>query len=444
MSNGVPVDLTVRLGSPAVASMDEHLAETNPHSLTPAQIGAASTAAVAVVSEKVDDLESGTEDFETLNLEGDSITDWSDIGITYTNAVRLNSAVVLTNNATWDGYTTTGDLTASNHLYLTVGETITSPVCTNGLASYDVIQSGSFSATVTGDGERRVSVSGSLLRQRRVSAHRNGVDHRDSRRGVTAATVEKVTLNGVDNLDEAKLPKTVTRIDLIEHQPNPESATRRDYVEAEVLAAKDYANAQITAYSEDANKVVRCAMLRVGQDWVAEDVQGAGDRYLLIDADYSGEGEIRGNGRFYFSKNGHPLLSGGASAVYYGAGVTITSVVQSNGYDIATVTITTNAVTAEPFLECSEDMVHAEWLNCTTLTSDWPTPTDGVYTLTVTTESKDKLYFKAGELTGEASDVRVEGDKLVLETKPIEMIDHGNGLTYHVVLSNGVWNITQQ
>ncbi len=406
-------------------------------------IGAASAEDLAAVQADVDNLEDGTEDFETFNLNGEEFETAEDWGITYTNAIRLNQAVVVTNNATWDGYTITGSLTASNHVYLTVGDSIISPLATNGLASYEVVQSGKFSAIVT-PMTNGVRV---LLPYYGTDAylHIEMIPTVGIPGEVTAATIEKVTLNGVQDRDEAKLPKTVTRVDLIEHQPNPESATRRDYVEAEVLGAKEYANAQILAYDENADKVVRCSMLRVGQDWVAEEVESdSGDRYLLVDADYSGEGEIRGNGRFYFSKNGHPLLSGGASAVYYGAGVDFVSLVKSNGYDIATVTISTNAVTAEPFLECTESLIHAEYLKCDTVASDWPTPSGGVYTLTVTTESKEKLYFKAGELTGESSDVRVEGDKLDLESKPIEMIDHGNGLTYHVVLSNGVFKIIQQ
>lgn len=339
----------------------------------------------------------------TLTLDS-AISAWSDIGLTYSNAVRINSAIYVTNDASWTGWTTDGDLSGTT-IVLDSGEYLLSPTQTNGIAAYALSASGTVNKAVSavvgtntvsipyygGDGKLRIDASGGVPIP--GEAHNS--------------VIVQGVLVGVENRAEAQLSKTVTRIDLIEDQPYSYSATKRSYVDAAAADANTYADGILDDYADDDEKTVRGAQLRLNRNWQAK-AHGS-THYVLSAGEIAGNGQLVGNTNYFaLAQNDQELMifSADASGLYISDfDISLTS---SN----ATVMlyVATNGVNSAPYAEWCTDLIPGEWSSPASYSSNsYPTAVGTNYVLEFTVDAPDTGYFRAMQAVGE-SVVSVEAD----------------------------------
>lgn len=210
----------------------------------------------------IDAVIEGTQPLDSITLDR-PISSWGEIGLTYLDAVRLNSAVTRTNDAVWTGWVTTGDLAEDNTIFLTAGETLESPVQIGGIARFEVTASSdrggtSFTALI---------VAGTNLYAAPYRGS-NGVLRitcGDSVPGTAASlTVHSVQITGYSNAAEAEEPKTVSGLRVIDPPDSEESVTPRWYVEKARSAAENTAAAGLAAYGADPGKTLRGERLALG------------------------------------------------------------------------------------------------------------------------------------------------------------------------------------
>lgn len=395
---------------------------------TPVNYDAVSTAALSALQSesdpdatpRIDGLTAGTDPFAALQLDR-TISSWDDIGVTYTNAVRQNAPVSTPNDATWTGWTTTGDLTGTN-IWLTIGETLTSPVQPNGIADYSAEISSAQHAT----GSLIECIAGSTV----VDCPYYGSDGQiritcgSTMPGAPAGlTISQAVITGYNSTTEAAQIKTVSGLRRIEVETDPSDLTRKTYVDAGDSAAKSYASAALATYGDSNTKTLRGASLRLGNMWVVSPASTDGSRYIVSGGEITGDGELIGtDSEFVISKNDYPLMTFVSDA----SGLVITNWSVSLDGDTAAVTlnIATNGVESAPFAEWSESLTSPEWHRISTYTAEtYPTASAGTYTLSFEVAALDVMYFRAMQPAGQ-SVATVLAD--VLDIGSASIVSHGS------------------
>jgi hypothetical protein len=211
---------------------------------------------------KIEGLESGTDDFLGILLDR-KIEAWSDIGVTYSNAVRVNNPITVTNDSAWTGWTTTGSLTASNEILLLTGQYLLSPVQSNGVARFEVNSYSSQNGTLdtisllSGTNEVAYPYYGQDAQLKIIAG--------DPLPGSTAGLyVSGVTMVGYENLTEAATVKYVAGLRRTDAETHADDMTSKRYVDAARLAAEKHAASGISAYANDSSKKLVGDRLELG------------------------------------------------------------------------------------------------------------------------------------------------------------------------------------
>jgi hypothetical protein len=366
----------------------------------------------------------GTQPLDGVLLDR-QISSWSEIGLTYMDAVRLNSEVTVSNDAVWTGWITTGDLLTNNTIFLTEGEILESPVQAGGVARFNVTASSSGNGTgwsawvMVGTNQMSVPYQGS-----------NGVLRitcGSTMPGQTAGmTVSAVKITGYSNASEAETPKTVSGLRVIEEPADEESVTPRWYVDAEAGRSRAYSDAQLASYAADGAKTVSGAQLRLNPTWTA--VQ-SGTAYILSAGEISGDGSLAGTtNEFVFSKNDYPLLAFSSAAS--GLHINGSMLVQAGSNAVVTLYIATNGVVSEPFGEWADSLVAGGWHRPDGyLTNSYPAAVNGSYVLSYSAPFETSHFFRAMQPAGE-SVARVKADALSLNGHRIKDVSE-------IVFTNG-------
>ena len=370
----------------------------------------------------------GTQPLDRITLDR-PISSWNEIGLTYTDAVRLNSAVTRTNDAVWTGWVTTGDLMPNNTIFLTAGETLESPAQTGGIARYEVNASSAVSGTdysvalFVGTNQMSYPYQGS-----------NGVLRitcGTTLPGQTAGlTVHDVRITGYSNAAEAEEPKTVSGLRVIEEPTDEAAVTPRWYVDGQDAAARAYAAAQLAAYSADSTKVVAGAQLRLNRNW---NQMAAGSRWILSAGEISGNGTLSGvDDAMTFAVNDYPLLKIKPDAT--GLSVEKTFLIQRVGSnDVITLYVMTNGVHSAPFAEYANDLRAGAWTRVTDyLTNSYPSAVGSNYVLRFSVPVATSGFIRAMQPDGTSkADLMVD-----------ELAINGGEITgvRRVVFTNG-WSI---
>lgn len=369
----------------------------------------------------------GTQPLDGILLDR-KISSWSEIGLTYEDAVRLNGAVTITNDSTWSGWITSGDLLTNNTIFLTEGEYLESPLQADGVARFDV------SASSAGNG---TGWSGSVM----VGTNSVGVPYRGSNGlfrlvcgstlpGQTPGlTVSSIQLTGYSDVSEAAEPKTVSGLRVIEDPALPDDVTPKRYVDEQAAGARAYADNQISAYAADDGKTVRGKQIRLNSMWQATSY---GNNWVLSAGEIAGDGSLTGASNYFaLAQNDYPLLT--LSADSSGLHINDASFSSSGTNTTVTLYVATNGVTSAPYAEWTSDLIVGEWHRVDSyFTNSWPAAVGSNYVMQFTAATGDVGYFRTMQPSGESS-VTVGADKLVL---------NGNRITdvSRVVFTNG-WSI---
>ena len=423
-------------GSTSAAS-DSHL--LNVGALDARYAPGSVTGGLAAVSSTVAALEAGTEDFEGLNLNGETITAYGDIGLTYTNAVRLNPAVLVTNDLVWTGWTTTGTLDTNTHVIslMATNEYLLSPVQTNGIASIESDEWSHQNGTLY---LRQIWTNGVLAQETAPYLGAEGQVYFRPVSALPGATlgiyVSNVTITAFSDLSEAQQTKEVSSLRVISDPNDVSDVANKRYVDTAKTAAIASASAALTAYAADADKTVRGAQLRLGNMWVVSPADTSGERWICSGGEISGEGELIGTtNEFVISKNDYPLMSftSGASGLY----VTNFNISTTSSNVTASLYIATNGVVSAPFAEWSENLIVGDWSRVSTYdTETYPAVSNSTYELTFTLPLADTMYFRAIQQDGE-SIATIHVDKFNLNGARLVLTDLANSNSYHVAVSNG-------
>ena len=345
----------------------------------------------------------GTVSSDELTLDR-TIENWDDIGVTFSNAVIRNSPVTITNNATWDGWTTDGTI-ASGVIFLQHGEYLISPVQSNGIARVEY-ESWSHQGVTTG--LEAIYTNGAEFADRPPYHAEDGHWRLEAfYMALPGATpglyVSNATITAYEDLGEAATHKDVSNLAMIDEPVDAEDLTNKRYVDAGDATERAYGAAQLVAYAADAEKTVRGAELRLGNMWVISPADASGDRFVMSGGEISGDGELLGTtNEFIISKNDYPLLTftSAASSAYvtnFTLSATSTNVVVNLG-------IATNGVASAPFAEWCSDLMVGEWSRVMSYdTETYPTQTDGYYTLEFTVDTTNDTFFcRAMQAEGDA------------------------------------------
>lgn len=213
-------------------------------------------------SNTVSALASGTDAFEGILLDR-KINNWSDIGVTYSNAVRVNNQVTITNDSAWTGWTTTGSLTASNEILLLTGQYLLSPEQSNGVARFEVNSYSSQNGTpgiitlLSGTNEVAYPYYGQDGQLKIIAG--------EVLPGATAGLyVSAVTLVGYENLTEAAAVKYVAGLRRTDAEIHADDMTSKRYVDAAQIAAEKHADTGLSSYANDPSKTLVGDRLELG------------------------------------------------------------------------------------------------------------------------------------------------------------------------------------
>ncbi|MDD3276084.1 MAG: hypothetical protein PHP93_03425 [Kiritimatiellales bacterium] len=226
-------------------------------------------------------LTSGDDPFSGILLDR-KISNWDEIGLTYSNAVRINNPISVTNDSAWTGWTTTGSLTAQNEILLTPGQYLLSPVQSNGVGLIEVSlnQSGMdyIQTVLVGTNEVSYPYYGTDAQLKIIAGN--------PLPGATPQLyVSKVVLRGYDNAMDASAVKYVASLRRTDAEYYADDMTSKRYVDAAQAAAEKHADGSVAAYAADPDKTVVCDRLAVGNyvlvgdgDWQGVNVTQSGDR----------------------------------------------------------------------------------------------------------------------------------------------------------------------
>lgn len=370
------------------------------------------------VSNRVDGLESSlgivSDDFQTLETNVYTIAETDDLiseatPVNYAvvsnaalNAIQQNAPISVTNDSIWTGWTTTGDLTASNTIYMTTGEMLLSPVQTNGIADYTVMNLSGYEEKVFAMVGTNVvdlpyfGTDAQLQIEMQAVPGIPGV--------VQAINISRAVIVGITDLSEAAQKKYVSSICRVTQETDDCDLTSKIYVDEGDAASVASAAASLTAYAADADKTVICSRLRLGEEY---SVEGSGDLWQLAQfCALDGAGElVASEDGLSILKNGRVLLSSRSDV----SGVFITNY----NFTAWTFDVATNGVTATPFLEFSPSLTVQDW----TALPDEPVLTNDVYAFTVADPPTNLVgYVRAVQPIGtsaiiiNADSLEVQGD----------------------------------
>jgi hypothetical protein len=381
-----------------------------------------------VAGPAIDAVIKGTQPLDSIALDR-PISSWNEIGLTYMDAVRLNSAVTSTSDALWTGWATTGDLMPDNTIFLTAGETLESPVQTGGIARYAVTASSD--AGGTGYSVAIFAGTNQVFAPYQGSNGVLRITCGSTMPGQTPGlTVHPVQITGYSNAAEAEEPKTVSGLRVIEEPADEGSVTPKWYVDAQDAAVRAYGDARLAAYGADTLKVVYGTQLRLNRNW---NQIWAGSRWILSAGEVAGNGTLSGvDDVMTFAVNDYPLLEIKPEAT--GVAVEKNFLIESDGSnDVITLQVLTNGVISAPFAEYAGDLRAGAWVRVADyLTNSYPATVGTNYVMQFSVPAALSGFVRVMQPDG-ASEMRVKAEELVMNAAPIT----GASL---VVFTNG-WSI---
>lgn len=389
-------------------------------------IGIGSAGQTVNVSADYLDIDAATTFFGSAALDYE-IDEWGDIGLTYTNAVRLNPAVTITNDPVWTGWTTTGTLNTDTHeiLLSTTNQYLLSPVYAAGIASVtaDVRSSQNATAYI-----RLIYTNGVASSLEPPYKYADGQLYYRPTGVIPGASIElyvsNVTVVGYSDLSEARSSKEVSSLCVISQPVGVCDVANKGYVDTAKASAIASSAASLAAYAVNASKTVVCSRLRVGEEYA---IEGDGELWQVAQGcSINGAGELvateYGLG---ISRNGRQLLSFRDSA----SGVFITNA----NFTTWTIDVATNGVEATPFLEWSPSLTPQEW---TTL-PDTPTLTGGVYQFAVASPPTNEVgYVRAMQPVGTSA--------VMIDAQVLSLTDSTGGVWAVTISTGGVLTTTKE
>ncbi|MFA5688578.1 MAG: hypothetical protein WC959_05480 [Kiritimatiellales bacterium] len=366
---------------------------------------------------KVEAIIDGTQPLDALILDR-KIESWSDIGLTYEDAVRLNNEAVIANGTAWDGWVTDGDLLPDGSIFLVPGRYLQSPVQTNGIARFNIDASSHMNAT-----SYRVAISTPLGEFPYPYYGTDGVVCITAGGSLPGATPGLIVLSaqivGYENAAEAGRSKSVANLKVVDDPSMPRDLTPKEYVDGKAATAREYADQQIAAYANDDTKIVRGSQIRLNNTWSMSEF----GRLKFLSAETEGSAEMEGDGNYFaIAQNYYPLLSFQSDI----AGLKLNDVNFDVADEQATITlfISTNGVTSEPFAEWAESLRIGSWVRIMDYSiNTYPAVSNGSYVLQFTVNDyAEAAFFRAMQLNGE-SVVTVHTDIL----KVVGRIEFTNG-----------------
>jgi len=330
-------------------------------------------------------------DYLTLDRE---IESWEDIGITFSNAVILNSPVTITNDSSWTGWTTDGTLQGDDTIFLTIGQYLESPAQSDGISYVDADVWSDLNATSSSSGIYTNGVLAVYVAPWRSAGAKWRVEAGTSLPGGTPSVhVDSVVITGYADLSEAANHKDVSNLGVMDDPVSPNDVANLRFVAAQRDYATAYTDSELTDYAADPDKTVRGSQLRLGNMWVVSPADSTGDRFIMSGGEISGDGQLVGTtNALIFAKNGYPLLEFTSDA----SGLYVTNFTLSSTSSNVTVNlgIATNGVTSSPFAEWTEDLIIGEWERVATYTTEtYPTQSGGTYTLGFTVATTNDTFF---------------------------------------------------
>ena len=372
----------------------------------------------------------------TLDRE---IASWEDIGVTFSNAVTLNSPITITNDSSWTGWTTTGAL-VGDAIKLMLGDYLESPVQTNGVARVDYEYWSHGNGTTHAEAVYTNGASWGLPPYRAADGRWRILADGLLPMVTECLYVSNATITAYEDVAEAAVRKDVSNLGMIDEPVDPTDVANMRYVDKKDSMERTYGAAQLTAYGDDADKTVRGAQLRLGNMWVVSPADTSGQRFIVSGGEITGSGQLVGTtNEFVISKNDYPLLSFTSSA----SGLYITNHTISATSSNVTVNlgIATNGVTAAPYAEWTENLAVGEWSRVMTYATDtYPTVSADTYTLEFTVPATNGAYFRAMQAIGE-SVMTFEADKFDMNGRSIFGVDEiifASGMK--IVATNGVFD----
>jgi len=403
----------------------------NPYETDPVAgpLAAAASDSSAATSQKVERVVSGTEPLDGLLLDV-RIGSWSDIGLTYTNAARLNSAVMISNDTVWSGWTTTGALLTNGSIFLLEGEYLQSPVQPNGISSYTVSENSDQNGT---------SVSAILLAGTNVVyfpyTGTNAflkITGGSTLPGCAAGVyISEVVITGYGDTSEASTVKTVSGLKIIDPPTESADVVSKQYTDAGDAGARGYADSKIAAFAADDTKTVRGAQLRLNRNWTATTANG--QDFVLSCGEISGNGQLVGTSNYFaLAQNDYPLLTFTSDATgLHVNSFTVTKLDATN--TTVTLNIATNGVTGQPYAEWTKNLMVGEWTRVLTYsTNTYPTASSSNYVLRFTAPTGALGYFRTMQPAGSS---RI--------TVGANILDLGSNVVQHVAsiaFTNG-WKV---
>lgn len=368
--------------------------------------------------QRVERVVAGTDAFEGIRLDT-KINSWGDIGLTYTNAVRLNFAITITNDATWTGWTTTGSLLTNGVIFLTDGQYLQSPVQSNGVSSV-TISSGS---DMNGTAYTQQFLDGTNVFYYPY-AGTGGVFKITADSTLSTATpglyVSNIVFVGYASPTEAATDKTVSGLKIIDPPVTPQDAVNKLYSDNQDEAARAYFDSSLNTYSNNTVKTLFGSQLRLNQGWSA--VTANGQEYILSCGQISGDGQLLGTSNYFaFAQNDYPLLTFSSDAT--GLFISSNSIAYPDPTNrTVTLYIATNGVLSAPYAEWTKDLKVGSWTHVMTYsTNTYPTPVGSNYVLQFSAPTGSKGYFRAMQPSGQ-SRITVSANILDLGSNVIKNI----------------------
>ena len=341
----------------------------------------------------------GTQPLEGITLDS-AISSWGDIGLTYTNAARLNSVVIISNNSVWTGWTATGSLKTNGSILLLEGEYLQSPVQVNGISSYSISENSDQNGTSTsaillvGTNQVYFPYTGTNAFVKITGG--------STLPGCAAGVyISSAVITGYGDTEEASRVKIVSGLKIIDPPSEAADVVNKQYTDAGDAGSMNYANNQIATYAADDTKTVRGAQLRLNQSWTA--TTGNGQDWILSCGEISGSGQLVGTSNYFaLAQNDYPLLTFSADATgLYINSFTVTTVDSTN--KTVTLNIATNGVVGQPYAEWTKNLMVGEWTRVLTYsTNTYPTASGSNYVLRFTAPTGSGGYFRTMQPAGQS------------------------------------------
>jgi hypothetical protein len=345
-------------------------------------------------------LKSGSTGFDGLRLDR-KIEAWDEIGITYTNAVRINNPITVTNTSAWTGWTTTGNLTAQNEILLLDGQYLLSPVQPGGVARYDVESYSSQNGTpvsmklMVGTNEVVYPYTGPDA-QLKITAG-------EPMPGSTAGLyVSAVTLVGYEYPADAGSPKYVASLRRTDYEDHEDDLTSRRYVNSARAAAEKHADTGLAVYAADPSKNL------------------TGDKLSLGNYTVVGSGAWRG---INFSQAGDSATIGtrfNDQIISLESGLSVVEIQGlQNTENTATIDLYAQNIIGDPIIMVTTNLVTGTWIDANAAITDLG---GGYYTATVDTSGfgssgffrawAEKSPVSAGAVTIHADELKLDGNRI--------------------------------